>query len=122
MISFRPILCIPRVFPNIDETKIRNIFNALKLGEIMRVDIVKRITTKGENFNRIFVHFSSWFDNDNSKFVHQRLLDGKEIKIIYDDPWFWKVSIYRDISKNNRVCHPPKHNRINNKDKSYLTH
>ena len=24
---------------------------------------------------------------------------GKEIKIVYDDPWFWKVSAYRE-SKN----------------------
>ena len=26
--------------------------------------------------------------------ARDRLLEGKEIKIVYDDPWFWKVSAY----------------------------
>jgi len=34
-------LCIPRVFFNIDETRIRDIFNELDLGEIDRIDILK---------------------------------------------------------------------------------
>jgi hypothetical protein len=81
--------------------------DSLKLGEIIRVDIVKRTTTKGETFNRVFVHFSSWFDNDNSNFAYERLKNGKDIKIIYDEPWFWKVSLYHKNKKydvNNKKC------------------
>jgi hypothetical protein len=28
-------------------------------------------------------------------------LNGKEIKIVYDDPWFWKVSAYREATKKS---------------------
>jgi hypothetical protein len=90
-----PSLCIPRVFPNIDEKRIRRIFNDLALGEIQTIDFVSKKTDKGEPFNRIFVHFRRWFSNQNADTARERLLDGKEIKIIYDDPWFWKVSAYR---------------------------
>ena len=90
-----PSLCIPRVFPNIDEKRIRHIFDDLGLGEIQEIDFVSKKTEKGENFNRIFVHFRRWFSNKNADTARERLLDGKEIKIIYDEPWFWKVSAYR---------------------------
>ena len=90
-----PSLCIPRVFPNIDEKRIRRIFNELALGEIDRIDIVAKTTEKGEKFNRIFVHFRRWHTNQDAVTARERLLNGKEIKIVYDDPWFWKVSAYR---------------------------
>ena len=41
-----PSLCIPRVFPNIDERRIRRIFDELGMGEIERIDIIKRTTEK----------------------------------------------------------------------------
>lgn len=97
-----PSLCIPRVFPNIDEKRIRRIFAELGLGEIHHIDIVNKTTEKGEQFNRIFIHFQSWFSNANANAARDRLLNGKEIKIVYDDPWFWKVSAYR---QNNHHHH-----------------
>ena len=91
-----PSLCIPRVFVNIDEKRIRRIFDELNMGEIQRIDVVSKTTEKGEKFNRVFIHFKRWFSNENSDTARERLLNGKEIKIIYDDPWFWKVSAYRE--------------------------
>jgi len=96
-----PSLCIPRVFPNIDEKRIRRIFSELNLGEIQRVDIVNKTTEKGEKFNRVFIHFQRWFSNSNADTAKERLLNGKEIKIVYDDPWFWKVSAYRPPQTNH---------------------
>jgi hypothetical protein len=95
-------LCIPRVFLNIDEKQIRKIFNQLKLGEIQRIDIVNKTTEKGEKFNRVFIHFHHWFDSENAIVARERLQSGKEIKIIYDDPWFWKISAYREPKKSPR--------------------
>jgi len=97
-----PSLCIPRVFPNIDEKRIRKIFEELNMGEIERMDIVHFVTDKGQKFNRVFVHFAKWYFNENTNLARERILNGKEIKIIYDDPWFWKVSAYRpkDTSMN----------------------
>ena len=94
-----PSLCIPRVFSNIDEKRIRRIFDELNMGIIERIDIVGKNTEKGEKFNRVFVHYKRWFSNSNADMARDRLLNGKEIKIIYDDPWFWKVSAYREVYK-----------------------
>jgi hypothetical protein len=91
-----PSLCIPRTFPNIDEKRIRRIFDELNLGELLRIDIVNKTTEKGEKFNRVFIHFKKWFSNENADMARERLINGKEIKIIYDDPWFWKISAYRE--------------------------
>ena len=94
-----PVMCIPRVFPNIDERRIRRIFDELNMGEIERIDIIGKSTEKGEKFNRIFVHFRKWFSNSNADTARERLINGKEIKIIYDEPWFWKVSAYREQAR-----------------------
>jgi len=94
-----PSLCIPRVFANVDENRIRRIFDDLNVGIIERIDIVRKTTEKGEKSNRVFIHFKHWFNNKNADLSRERLLNGKDIKIIYDDPWFWKVSAYRETNK-----------------------
>jgi hypothetical protein len=91
-----PVMCIPRVFPNIDEKRIRRIFDELSMGEIDHIDIIGKTTEKGEKFNRVFVHFRKWHSNQNADTARERLINGKEIKIIYDEPWFWKISAYRE--------------------------
>lgn len=101
-----PSLCIPRVFPNINESRIYKIFNELNLGDIERIDIVSKKAENGDNFNRIFVHFSKWNNGTQACEVRSRLLNGKEIKIIYDEPWFWKVSAYRPPVQRPKMEHP----------------
>jgi hypothetical protein len=97
-------LCIPRVFSNIGEKRIRSVFYALKLGHIGRIDIVSKISERGEKFNRVFIHFERWFDTTNALSALKLLSEGNDIKVIYDDPWFWKVSTYR---KQARVTRTP---------------
>jgi hypothetical protein len=107
-------MCIPRVYPNISEGRIRKIFDELNIGVIERVDIISKATEKGEKFNRVFIHMDRWFHNSNAYAARERLLGGKDIKIIYDDPWFWKVSAYKpgEASNNN--------NNNNNKKKATI--
>lgn len=88
----QPSLCIPRAFNNIDTTKVRNVIEDLKLGKISHIDIVQKQSDKGEPYKRIFIHFDKWFWNKDAKLTRQKLIAGKEIKIVYDEPWFWKVS------------------------------
>jgi hypothetical protein len=95
----QPVLCIPGVFANIKEERIRRIFGDLNLGEVDRVDIVvpKRpvgAEEKENKFNRVFVHLI-WNDTPSSVACRKKLTEGKEVKIIYDEPWFWRVSAYR---------------------------
>lgn len=93
-----PVLCIPRVYSNISEGRIRKIFDDLDMGTLERIDIVSKTSEKGEKFNRVFVHFRRWNNSENSNIARERLLNGKEIKIIYDEPWFWKISAYRETA------------------------
>jgi hypothetical protein len=100
-----PSLFIPRIFTNISEARIRKILEELNLGVIGRIDLVPRTNEKGETFNRGYVHFKSW-NIDQGK-VRERLLGGHEIKIIYDDPWFWKVSAYKNMKpEKNKPTRP----------------
>lgn len=96
-----PSLCIPRVYPNIDEHRIRRIFQDLDLGVIDRIDIVRTNNTKGEKCNRVFIHFVRWFNSRNADTARERLINGQDIKVIYDDPWFWKVSAYKEAPVRN---------------------
>ena len=101
-----PVLCIPRVYPNITESRIRRIFNDLNMGELDRIDIISKFNEKGEKFNRVFVHFRAWNNSENANMSRERLLNGKEIKIVYDDPWFWKVSAYRESTEHKPSVAP----------------
>ena len=116
--AFVPSLCIPRVYTNISEGRIRKIFNDLSLGVIERIDIISKTTEKGERFNRVFIHMERWFQNGNASVARERLLNGKDIKVIYDDPWFWKVSAYRDSPSNNNNNN--NNNRNNNRNKATI--
>jgi hypothetical protein len=100
----QPSICIPRVFNNITDKKIRQVFDELSLGKISRIDIVKeRKNEKGEVFNRVYIHFEKWFWNEDAQTARRKLILGKEIKIIYDNPWFWKVSASKwDPSTSNK--------------------
>jgi len=88
----QPSLCIPRVFNNITEVRIRKVFDDLGLGKISRIDIKERKNEKGDSFKRVYVHFDKWFWNEDAQAARIKLVSGKEIKIVYDNPWFWKVS------------------------------
>jgi len=92
-----PSLCIPRVFTNITEDRIRKIFQELKLGVISRIDIVPKQSEKNPNetVNRVFVHFVQWHQTDEATQVREKLLNNVEIQVTYDDKWYWKVSMCR---------------------------
>lgn len=90
------VLCIPRVYSTIKESHIHKIFKDLNIGTLDHIDIVSKKGEKKDKFNRVFIHFKFWNDTENAMIARERLLNGKEIKVIYDDPWFWKISAYRE--------------------------
>ena len=97
----QPSLCIPRVFNNITESKIRQVFDELGLGKINGVDIKERKNEKGEPVKRVYIHFEKWFWNESAQSARRKLISGKEIKIVYDNPWFWKVSASKWAPSHN---------------------
>lgn len=88
-----PSICVPRVFPNITWKRVKEVFEELGLGEVERVDMVNKTNDKGEKFKRVFVHFKRWNKNKTAQSVKEKLLSGDSVKVVYDDPWFWKVFV-----------------------------
>ncbi len=86
-------ICIPRAFANITEARVRKVFEKLGIFTVARVDMLQRKNEKGDAYQRIFVHIKDWSETADAQKAKERLLEGKELKIVYDDPWFWKVSL-----------------------------
>jgi hypothetical protein len=81
-------LCIPRVFNNIGWRRIKRAFIALNWGFVERVDVIPSGGTK-----RAFVHFAPGkFTADT---VLTALCEGKQVKVVYDEPWYWNIALSR---------------------------
>jgi len=102
-----PSLCIPRVFQNITKERVAYVFKSLDLGEIDHIDMVPRTSENGDKFQRVFIHFKKWSTTDEAVRARERVLGGKEIKVIYDDPWFWKISANRSTARVSDSSRPP---------------
>ena len=93
-----PSICIPRTFSSITREKVIAVIRDLELGEIDHIDMIQRNNEKGDKFQRIFIHFKYWFSNPTAVKTRKMLLTSeKEIKIIYDEHWFWKISANRSV-------------------------
>ena len=101
----QPAICIPRVFPNITRRRILAIFGNLSLGDVCRIDMVPRVAQDGSEFFRVFVHLA-WSDNEAAVEARKALVAGNEVKIIYDDPWFWKLRASNSKGPHQRVHRP----------------
>ena len=97
-----PSICIPRVFPNITQQRVEAIFRNLNFGEVEKVDMVKKTNAKGEKYQRVFVHFKQWNDDEQTCQARQMLLNDQEVKVVYDDPWFWKLSASKSVRPEDR--------------------
>ena len=80
-------LYIPFVFKSIRRKHIISTFNLLELGRIERIDLIPSNTSH----KQAFVHMCDLNDNKYPQIL-SRLNKGEKIKIVYDDPWFWRVS------------------------------
>ena len=99
-------ICIPRIFANITEERIRDVIDGMKLGLISRIDIIQPYSASSkENYKRAFVHFTMWYLTDEAQNARGKLLRGEELKVSYDGKWFWKLSANRAstqvVKKNN---------------------
>ena len=83
-----PSLFVPRIFKSVRERKVHNVFAALQLGDIETIDL-----HLGKDFQRAYIYFKQWYPTPEAEAIKARFLEGEEIKIIYDDPWFWKCKL-----------------------------
>lgn len=86
-------LCIPRVFNNIGWRRIKQHIIEANLGFVERVDVVP---VAGGKHKRAFVHFAAgrWNMRDaTARAALKALQEGKKVKLEYESPWYWLVSI-----------------------------
>ena len=91
-------LVVPRVFPNWNYRKIKEVFIKCGWGYVERVDVIPVGRIPKGRFKTAFVHFrpNSWNNRDQqAQDVLEKLSKGPEnnIQITYDEPWYWKVFI-----------------------------
>lgn len=91
-----PSVCIPRVFANIDRKRIHNVFQTIFGPDVVsQIDMVSRTSENGEEYSRVFVHFTKWPKTMYAQQVRQKLLNGDKVKVVYDEPWYWYMSASR---------------------------
>jgi hypothetical protein len=73
-------------------------FRRLNFGFIDGVDVVAKTAENGEDYVRIFVHFTKWnHSNPDARKFREQIVKGEQVNILYDQPkpWFWKCSLSR---------------------------
>ena len=90
-----PSICIPRVFKSTTRKDLFGVIDRLELGAVGRIDMVSKTNDRGEPYYKVFIHFKQWNKNALAKATRDKLLQGEEIKIVYNEPWFWKCTASR---------------------------
>lgn len=90
-----PSVCIPRVFKSTTRKDLYTVIERLDLGAVERIDMVPKTNDRGESYHKVFIHFKQWNKNPLAKATREKLLQGEEIKIVYNEPWFWKCTASR---------------------------
>ena len=111
-----PSICIPRTFPTIrgEQTKraVFKTFRELRVGFIDRIDVVHKTDKNDERFCTVYVHMKDWnMRSQLARDTRQKLLDGEEIKIVYDEPWFWKCTMSAVEKPENRYSDGPQYHK-----------
>ena len=104
-----PSICIPRTFTTIrgEQTKraVFNTFRDLRVGHIDRIDTVHKTDQRGERYCTVYIHLKWNMSNALARETRQKLLDGNDIKVVYDEPWFWKCTMSNMEKPDDRNDH-----------------
>jgi len=83
-------ICIPKMDSRIKKKFIKDTFNKFEFGFIKKIDLINI-----DKSQRCFIHYSYWNNKEFSQKILNILNEGKDFKIMYCDPWYWKCSLYR---------------------------
>ena len=98
-----PVLYISRTHSNIRKERIFAVLRQLNLGWVGKIDMIPKKSTERrpdgtmitKNFTSVFIHFTKWFtQNRQTQQFLERLDSQGFVHIVYDEPWFWKVTKY----------------------------
>ena len=108
-----PSICIPRTFTSIRGKPVKaavfNTLRELKIGHIERIDVVQKTDSRGERYCTIYAHVQWNVRNELARDTRKKLLDGNDVKIVYDEPWFWKCTASTIEKPENRYSDTQQH-------------
>jgi hypothetical protein len=106
---------IPRVFSNISEERISNVFHNLNIGSVEHVDLVPKTSTNGQTYNMAFVHFAMIYNTAEATKFRQEVEDPEKKAILqYDGPWFWLVLPFEQKSQEKDTTKTEQHSNTMN--------
>ena len=83
-------ICIPRIDASISNEYIFKIFTRLKIGDIQKItDIPLR---SDNDYKRVFIKVRWDMNQSNSEYMYTRLRSGETVKVVYEMPWYWKIT------------------------------
>ena len=85
-------ICIPRVSSATDKKYIKTVFEKI-IGTTCNIQIVFVDIKNDERFKRVFVNIKYNSVNNKINNLRERLENGKQLKIVYSDPLFWRCSL-----------------------------
>jgi len=86
-----PSMCIPKTRITITRQVIIQKLNDLNIGEIERVILIPCTKLEHQKYQRVYIYFKQWYENPLAIKARTRLIEGKDIKIFYEDYNFWKI-------------------------------
>ena len=90
-------LYIPHVFVNITEKRMFQYFESKQIGKVNHVDFVAKFGKGNKIHHAAYLHFDYWYDTKASQDMQSKLEVGKEVRMYYDEPWYWQI--YKNETK-----------------------
>lgn len=97
MNSTTPAICIPFVYPNIDNQTVIKTITELGLGNNISIETKNTTNKRGETGRTIRINID-WFKNENATKVRRQLAQGKSINVNYSPKSFWKLFAYKSTA------------------------
>lgn len=82
-------------------------FKYQHIGQVSRVDLLKKQTPQGFDYFIAFVHFSNWFDTPQARSLQDEInTDGAKAKLQFHEKWYWIVNENKSpLSANEASLH-----------------
>ena len=86
-------LCIPRIENTTELNYVKSIFTRMDIGDIKDMfQIPLRAEVK---FKRVMIQMNIDEKKEKGEFIMKRINSGKDVKIVYNSPCYWKVYLRR---------------------------
>ena len=84
-----PNIYIPMLFSNITHDRLLKIIEQLDIFTPAIINFEEKQDLKGKNCNCAFIQVEHWHDTPQAKQFRAKLLANEEVKVVFDDPWFF---------------------------------